>query len=155
MYVDDATIFQKITSEVDAQHLQQTLTHLTTWSNTNKIKFNKSKCKVLTVRVPQKETHHLCLPPWLNQRPSRSIRKRSWDNYSCSQHNIKSQQTVGITWKNMPPLNRCQHSSHPISGPSYIAAMLCQRSLFSKHPCLNDQAGSLEQLSKRMTRWMF
>ena len=79
-------------------------------------------------------------------------KKRSWGNYSCSQHNIKNQQTVGITWKNMTPLNRCQHSSHPISVPSYIPAKLCQRSLVSKHPCPNDQAGTGIEANDQMLR---
>jgi hypothetical protein len=39
LYADNAKTFL-------TQHLQQTLTHLTTWSNTNNIKFNASKCKV-------------------------------------------------------------------------------------------------------------
>ena len=35
LYADDEKTFRKITSEVDAQHLQQTLTHLTTRSKIN------------------------------------------------------------------------------------------------------------------------
>ncbi|CAB4024129.1 Hypothetical predicted protein, partial [Paramuricea clavata] len=54
LYADDAKTFRKITSEVDGQHLQQTLTYLTTCSNTNNIKFNESKCKVLTVSRKKK-----------------------------------------------------------------------------------------------------
>ena len=42
-------IFQQITSEVDAQNLQQTITHLSCWTNTNNIQFNESKCKMLSV----------------------------------------------------------------------------------------------------------
>jgi hypothetical protein len=54
LYADDEKTFRKITSEVDAQHLQQTLTHLTTRSKINDIKFSESKCKVLTVSRKKK-----------------------------------------------------------------------------------------------------
>ena len=49
LYADDTKIYQQISCEDNAQHLQQTLTNLATWSATNNIKFNEGKCKVLTV----------------------------------------------------------------------------------------------------------
>ncbi|CAB4017509.1 Hypothetical predicted protein, partial [Paramuricea clavata] len=48
-YADDTKTFRKITCEDDARQLQQTLTNLATWSNTNNMRFNELKCKVLTV----------------------------------------------------------------------------------------------------------
>ncbi|CAB3990923.1 Hypothetical predicted protein [Paramuricea clavata] len=49
LYADDTKTFRKITCEDDARQLQQTLTNLATWSNTNNMRFNELKCKVLTV----------------------------------------------------------------------------------------------------------
>ena len=46
----DTKIFEQITFEVaDGQDLQQTIAHLSCWTNTNNIKFNESKCKKLSV----------------------------------------------------------------------------------------------------------
>ena len=110
LYADDAKTFRKITSEVDAQHLQQTLTHLTTWSNTNNIKFNASKCKVLTVSCKKKPitfAYHLGSTNLHHVQEEKDLGGNyDWKSvmeFPCSEHNIKSQQTVGITSKNMPP----------------------------------------------------
>ena len=40
LYADDTKTFRKITCEDDARQLQQTLTNLATWSNTNNMRFN-------------------------------------------------------------------------------------------------------------------
>lgn len=49
LYADETDTFRQITSEEDTHQLQQTLTNLNTWSDNNNIKFNESKCKVLTI----------------------------------------------------------------------------------------------------------
>lgn len=49
LYADDTKALSSITPEDDAQHLQQALFNLATWSYNNNNKFNDSKCKVLTV----------------------------------------------------------------------------------------------------------
>ena len=49
LYANDTKTFRQITSEEDTHHLQQTLTNLNIWSDNNNIKFNESKCKVLTI----------------------------------------------------------------------------------------------------------
>ena len=49
LYADDTKLYRNITSVSDWERLQQALTNLDAWSRDCNIKFNASKCKVLTV----------------------------------------------------------------------------------------------------------
>lgn len=49
LFADDAKCFKAIRSQDDAQQLQSDLDRLSTWSDTWKLKFNSSKCKVMSV----------------------------------------------------------------------------------------------------------
>ena len=49
LYADDTKLYRSITSASDCERLQQALTNLDAWSRNCNIKFNASKCKVLTV----------------------------------------------------------------------------------------------------------
>ncbi len=62
LYADDTKIYQQISCEDDAQHLQQTLTNLATWSATNNIKFS----------------YHISIPTWFHYHKPRSKREKSW-----------------------------------------------------------------------------
>ena len=49
LYADDTKLHNTITSTDDCKCLQQSLTNLNCWSVQNNIRFNASKCKVLTI----------------------------------------------------------------------------------------------------------
>ena len=49
LYADDTKLYKSVTSVCDCQSLQTTLGNLNSWSKHNRIKFNTSKCKSLTV----------------------------------------------------------------------------------------------------------
>ena len=49
LYADDTKLHDTITSTNDCERLQQSLTNLDHWSVQNNIRFNPSKCKVLTI----------------------------------------------------------------------------------------------------------
>ena len=49
LYAYDTKTFRKITCEDEARRLQQTLTNLDTCSNTNNMRFNELKFKIVTV----------------------------------------------------------------------------------------------------------
>ena len=49
LYADDSKLYNTITSTDDCKCLQQSLTNLNCWSVQNNIRFNSSKCKVLTI----------------------------------------------------------------------------------------------------------
>ena len=62
LFADDTKLYKNITSVNDCNQLQETLTNLDTWSQDNNIKFNRSKCKVLSVtrkKAPVSFPYHL------------------------------------------------------------------------------------------------
>ena len=54
VYADDTKVFSPISSVADCEQLQQALTNLHSWSHDNNIRFNASKCKVLTITCKKK-----------------------------------------------------------------------------------------------------
>lgn len=62
LYVDDTKLHRAILSVKDYDILQQDLTSLNTWRQESNMKFNASKCKVLTVtqkKTPVAHEYHL------------------------------------------------------------------------------------------------
>ena len=62
LYADDTKLYRSIVSVADCEDQQQALTKLDTWSSVSNLKFNASKCKVLTVtrkRSPILHTYQL------------------------------------------------------------------------------------------------
>ena len=60
LYADDTKLYKSVTSICDCQSLQSTLGNLNSWSKHNRIKFNTSKCKSLTVTRKK-------IPPWFTR----------------------------------------------------------------------------------------
>ena len=58
MYADDTKLYKSITSICDCQSLQITLGNLNSWSKHNRIKFDTSKCKSLTVSCKKSPLVH-------------------------------------------------------------------------------------------------
>ena len=54
IYADDTKVVSSISSVADCERLQQALTNLRSWSHDNNIRFNASKCKVLTIMHKKK-----------------------------------------------------------------------------------------------------
>ena len=62
LYADDTKLYRSIVSVADCEDQQQALTNLDTWSSVSNLKFNLSKCKVLTItrkRSPILHTYQL------------------------------------------------------------------------------------------------
>lgn len=57
LYADDTKAYNSVKSEDDAQHLQQALFFLDSWSTRNNLKFNESKCKVSSIT---RKKHPIC-----------------------------------------------------------------------------------------------
>ena len=49
LYADDTKLYRPISSQSDCENLQRDISNLNTWSHNSNMKFNASKCKVLTV----------------------------------------------------------------------------------------------------------
>ncbi|CAB4027200.1 Hypothetical predicted protein [Paramuricea clavata] len=49
LYADDTKLYRSISSQSDCENLQCDISNLNTWSHNSNMKFNASKCKVLTV----------------------------------------------------------------------------------------------------------
>ena len=49
LYADNTKVFSSTLSVAGCERLQQALTNLHSWSHDNNIRFNASKCKVLTI----------------------------------------------------------------------------------------------------------
>ncbi|KAL9984343.1 hypothetical protein ACROYT_G006627, partial [Oculina patagonica] len=62
LYADNTKVHRTILSVKDCAILQQDLTSLNTWSHESNMKFNASKCKVLTItrkKTPVNHEYHL------------------------------------------------------------------------------------------------
>ena len=62
LYADDTKLFQPIRTPEDSKQLQHALSCTADWSNDCNLKFNSSKCKVLTIsrrKHPFQTSYHL------------------------------------------------------------------------------------------------
>ena len=62
LYADDTKLYRSISSQSDCENLQRDISNLNTWSHNSNMKFNASKCKVLTVtrkKSPVLTDYHL------------------------------------------------------------------------------------------------
>ena len=159
LYADDTKTFQQITSEVDAQHLQQTLTDLTTWSSINNIKFNETKCKVLTVsrkKQPITFNYHISSTNLHRVQEEKDLGviitwNLSWDSHI---HKItaKANKLLGLLRRTCPCLTDV--SIRRTLYLSLVKSQLCYASeVWSPH--IQAQKIQLEQVQRRATRWMY
>ena len=58
LYADDSKIFGAVKGVHDCEVMQTTLSNVDAWTRYTNIKFNTSKCKVLTVTRKKRPTHY-------------------------------------------------------------------------------------------------
>ena len=158
LYADDAKTFRKITRDVDAQHLQQTLTHLTTWNNTNNIKFNASKWKVLTVSSKKKPitfAYHLGSTNLHHVQEEKDLGVIMTGNLSWNSHiqsiTSKANKLLGLLRRTCPLLTNVRVRLTLYL--SLVKSQLCYASeVWSPH--IHAQRIKLEQVQRRANRWM-
>ena len=89
LYADGTTTFLQTTSEEDIQHLQQTLTNVNIWSDNHNIRFNESKCKVITIsckKQPMTFTYYLGSTNLCRVQEEKDLRVIMTENLSWNSH---------------------------------------------------------------------
>ena len=127
LFADDTKLYKNITSVSDCNQLQQTLTNLDVWSQNNDIKFNGSKCKVMSVtrkKAPVSFLYHLGSKEMLrvdNEKDLGVILS------SCAHqpNGIESKQAARCAEEDLLFNNRHQHQTYVISFAGEVEAKLC------------------------------
>ena len=131
-------LYKSVTSICDCQSLQITLGNLNSWSKHNRIKFNTSKCKSLTVsRKKSPLVHEYTLDSaQLERVSSEKVHKFALLETPHPRHHCESQQARWAFKTNMPPNNRRDCSAHAIPVAGQVSAVVRHASLVarSSHP---------------------
>ncbi|CAB4039104.1 Hypothetical predicted protein [Paramuricea clavata] len=111
LYADDTKLYRSIVSVADCEGQQQALTNLDTWNSVNNLKFNASKCKVLTVtrkRSPILHTYQLGSKELLRVGQEKDLGITLTSNLSWDTHiNVivaKSNKLLGLLKRTCPLL---------------------------------------------------
>ncbi|CAB4026825.1 Hypothetical predicted protein, partial [Paramuricea clavata] len=139
LYADDTKTFRKITCEDDARQLQQTLTNLATWSNTNNMRFNELKCKVLTVsrkKQPVDFTYRLGSTTLTHVEKEKDLGvtmtgKLSWDSH-IHEITAKANKLLGLLKRTCP----------------FLTDVSVRRTLYL------SLKTKIERVQRRATRWI-
>jgi hypothetical protein len=115
LYADDTKLHRRIVSVADCEDQQQGLNNLDTWSSVNNLKFNASKCKVLTVtrkRSPILHTYQLSCKELLRVGQEKDLGVTLTSNLSWDTHiNVivaKSNKLLGLLKRTCPLLRTLQ-----------------------------------------------
>ncbi len=87
LYADDILLYRLVTCVADFAALQSDVNMIQTWTSSNFMSFNESKCKVM--HVSRKDLHYLLLYPYCSMVQSlrRSLHSSTWDfSYRCTCH---------------------------------------------------------------------
>ena len=158
LHADDTKTFLQITSQEDTQHLQQTLTNLNIWNDNNIIKFNESKCKILTIsrkKQPITFTYHLGSANLCRIQEEKDLgvivtKNLSWNSHV---HNItlKANKLLGLLRRTYSLL--ADISVRRALYLSLVKSQLCYASeVWSPH--IYAQEIKLKQVQRRATRWI-
>lgn len=158
IYADDTKAYRSITSEDDAQHLQHALCNLATWSNNNNMKFNASKCKVLTVsrkKQPVSFNYQLGSTNLLHVQREKDLgvvvtRNLSWDPHIHSV-TTKANKLLGLLKRTCPLLTDVKVRRTLYL--SLVKSQLCYASEVWSPPYFSQKV-KIEQIQRRATRWI-
>ena len=127
LFADDAKLYKNITSVSDCNQLQQALTNLDVWSRDNNIKFNGSKCKVMSVtrkKAPVSFPYHLGSKELLRFDDEKDLGV-ILSSYAHQSNGIESKQAAGCPEEDLLFTNRHQHQTYVISFAGEVEAKLC------------------------------
>ena len=158
LYADDTKTFRKITCEDDARQLQQTLTNLATWSNTNNMRFNELKCKVLTVsrkKQPVDFTYRMGSTTLTHVEKEKDLGVTMTGNLSWDSHihdiTAKANKLLGLLKRTCPFLTDI--NVRRTLYLSLVKSNLCYAcEVWSPYIC--SQMTKIERVQRRATRWI-
>ena len=127
LFTDDTKLYKNITSVSDCYQLQQTLTNLDVWSRYNNIKFNGSKCKVMSVT---RKKAHVSFPYHLGSKELlRADDEKDLgvilSSYAHQPNGIESKQAARCAEEDLQFTNRHQHQTYVISFAGEVEAQPC------------------------------
>ena len=158
LYADDTKAYNSVKSEDDAQHLQQALSSLDNWSTRNNLKFNESKCKVLSIT---RKKHPICFNYKLGSTDLLKVKEEKdlgvtvTDTLSWNPHiqNIvsKANKLLGLLKRTCPLLpdanvRRTLYLSIVKSQLSYATVVWSPHHIYLKL--------KIERVQRRATRWI-
>ena len=160
LYADDTKLFQPIRTPEDSKQLQHALSCTADWSNDCNLKFNSSKCKVLTVsgrKYPFQTSYHLGTE--LHRVVSEvDLGITVTSNLSWNAHIkdlvSKANKMLGLLRRTCPLL-----TDHSIRRTLYLSRIKSQLSYATQvwSPTIHDSKTNLENLERvqrRATRWI-
>lgn len=158
LYADDTKAYNSVKSEDDAQHLQQALFFLDSWSTRNNLKFNESKCKVSSIT---RKKHPICFNYKLGSTDLLKVKEEKdlgvtvTDTLSWNPHiqNIvsKANKLLGLLKRTCPLLpdanvRRSLYLSIVKSQLSYATVVWSPHHIYLKL--------KIERVQRRATRWI-
>ena len=113
LFADDTIVYREIRTKEDHVYLQQDLDHLTTWANSWQMKFNTSKCRLLSITNKRNSSLHnyfLDSQPlestdehdYLGVRMSRDLR---WNRH-CLKVTAKANKVLGLLRRTLKPCSQ-------------------------------------------------
>ena len=161
LYADDTKIWRRINSISDCISLQSDIDYLTSWADSNKMKFHPSKCKVLAVsnRAVSASafsfTYHLSNSPlsFVDNETDLGVDitpRLSW-NSQCNRIYSKACQQLGIVRRNghIVTLPRCRRALYL----SLVRSQFENCSIIWR-PTTSVLTNKLESLQKRALKWI-
>ena len=160
LYADDTKLFQPIRTPKDSKQLQHALSCTADWSNDCNLKFNSSKCKVLTVsrrKHPFQTSYHL------GTELHRVVREVDLgitvtSNLSWNAHIkdlvSKANKMLGLLRRTCPLLT--DHTIRRTLYPSLVKSQLSYATQVWSPTLHNSKANleNLERVQRRATRWI-
>ena len=158
LYADDTKLYRNITSVSDWERLQQALTNLDAWSRDCNIKFNASKCKVLTVtrkKSPVSYDYYLGPEKLLRVQEEKDLgviisSKLLWESHI---HAIiaKANKLLGLLKRTCPLLTDTK-----VRGTLYLSLVKSQLCFATEiwSPAHSSLKAKVERVQRRATRWI-
>ena len=158
LYADDTKLHRTILSVKDCDILQQDLTNLNTWSLGSNMKFNASKCKVLTVtrkRTPVAQEYYLGNVYLKRVQEENDLGvtnscNLSWDSHvTCIVH--KDNRMLGLLKRTCPLITDLK-----VRRTLYLSLVRSQLSYATEvwSPANVKLRTILERVQRRATRWI-
>ena len=158
LYADDTKLYRNITSVSDWERLQQALTNLDAWSRDCNIKFNASKCKVLTVtrkKSPVSYDYYLGPEKLLRVQEEKDLgviisSKLLWESHI---HAIiaKANKLLGLLKRTCPLLTDTK-----VRRTLYLSLVKSQLCFATEiwSPAHSSLKAKVERVQRRATRWI-
>ena len=158
LYADDTKLHRTILSVKDCAILQQDLTSLNTWSRESNMKFNASKCKVLTItrkKTPVNHEYHLGDVNIQRVQEEKDLgvtitRNLTWDSH-VMRIVLKANRMLGLLKRTCPLMTDIK-----VRRTLYLSLVKSQLTYATEvwSPASVNLRTILERVQRRATRWI-